>query len=117
RFASNGGLVSYGPDLHELFRLAAGYVDPGPGPTAPTRSRKRLRKAPGTEGWIIWSEFEWDHSSAADQPDVSVINRQRQVPALRPDATVARTHPNAGWTSAVIVDASLIASRQVPCSV
>src|SRR5262249_16044247 len=81
RFASNGGLVYYGPDLHELFRLAAGYVDPGPGPTAPTRSRKRLRKAPGTEGWIIWSEFEWDHSSAADQPDVSVINRQRQVPA------------------------------------
>jgi len=27
RFASNGGLVSYGPDLRELFRLAAGYVD------------------------------------------------------------------------------------------
>src|SRR5215813_15638103 len=54
--------------------------------------------------------FEWDYSSAADQPDVSVINRQRQVPALRPDATVARTHPNAGWTSAVIVDASLIAT-------
>jgi putative tryptophan/tyrosine transport system substrate-binding protein len=27
RFASNGGLVSYGPDLQELFRLAAGYVD------------------------------------------------------------------------------------------
>ena len=27
RFASNGGLVSYGADLQELFRLAAGYVD------------------------------------------------------------------------------------------
>jgi putative ABC transport system substrate-binding protein len=27
RFASNGGLASYGPDLQELFRLAAGYVD------------------------------------------------------------------------------------------
>ena len=26
-FASNGGLVSYGPDIRELFRLAAGYVD------------------------------------------------------------------------------------------
>jgi putative tryptophan/tyrosine transport system substrate-binding protein len=26
-FATNGGLVSHGPDLHELFRLAAGYVD------------------------------------------------------------------------------------------
>ena len=26
-FATNGGLVSYGPDIRELFRLAAGYVD------------------------------------------------------------------------------------------
>jgi ABC-type uncharacterized transport system substrate-binding protein len=26
-FATNGGLVFYGPDIRELFRLAAGYVD------------------------------------------------------------------------------------------
>src|SRR5215467_10182086 len=29
---------------------------------------KKRFGAPGTEAWIIWSEFEWDHSSAADQP-------------------------------------------------
>jgi len=26
-FATGGGLVSYGPNIHELYRLAAGYVD------------------------------------------------------------------------------------------
>jgi putative tryptophan/tyrosine transport system substrate-binding protein len=26
-FATNAGLVSYGPDIGEFFRLAAGYVD------------------------------------------------------------------------------------------
>src|SRR5262249_28532315 len=27
KFVQSGGLISYGPELHELFRRAAGYVD------------------------------------------------------------------------------------------